>query len=103
NHIWIASTDGLIDQNMNDHSMKVIHTDKSVSPGKDYINAIEKEGENRLWLSTMHGLYQYDIDKNIFKAYHPGNGDPRSLPSDSVYGTKLVNGNKIWFAGQNGA
>ena len=92
---------GLIVFNKADTSFKrivleITNNKKQRSPSR--IQVIYEDTKKRIWLGTYSGLYNYDPEKESFKAFTIGDG----LPSDVVYGILEDTEHNLWLSTNSG-
>jgi signal transduction histidine kinase/ligand-binding sensor domain-containing protein len=97
--LWLGTGNGLIHQDRNKKEEQFL-IDKD-SSAFNQINYIEKDN-NKLWLTTPHGLYLFDPVAKTFVGYHHQAGNINSLLTDDLTTVKKTSDNKIWIGGFEG-
>jgi len=92
---WMATSKGLA-YKATDGTQQTFYIDKKAASGKDVFLSIEKNNDNKLWVSSLSGLYLFDPVKKAFTGYHHQRGDANSLLSDTVTFLKKGNAGKLW-------
>ncbi len=94
--LWIGTRHGIVRENRNG-TYDTIFVEGRNEINSNIINYLEYHN-NRLWVSTMGGLYQYDISNESFIAYRHDKNLQNSILSDTVLYTCQSNDGKLWAA-----
>ena len=95
--LWMTTNNGLVHLDSNGKSHRFL-IDKDSLSNKNRIIAVEKDDNNRLWLSTYYGLYYFDPTTNQITGYQPENGNTNGLYPDTAWVIRKSKGNKLWLA-----
>jgi len=98
--LWIGTEKGLIHKAHNGKEEQYLIDENPSSPANK-INYIEKDS-NKFWVTTNHGLYQFDTAVKAFSGYFHQSGKVNSLLSDAVGVVKKGSDNKLWIGTDNG-
>ena len=68
--LYIGSTSGLLGYNLNSEEFLNFSSDDV----KPWIQSLESSGEDQLWISTLEGLFTFDVKKKKFNHYEKEDG-----------------------------
>lgn len=71
--LWLATSQGLIKQNLENNSRFTYRYDKSNSNSlaSDTIGSLKADAKGVLWMGTNNGICRFDPARNIFETYRP--------------------------------
>jgi ligand-binding sensor domain-containing protein/signal transduction histidine kinase/AraC-like DNA-binding protein len=102
--LWIGTWgDGL---NKLDANRKTIYLHDQIVKGitifnkPSWISRIIKDSKNRIWITTLYGVYV--SDKGVYSVYHNDSQNSNSLHDDNVYSVYEDSNHQIWLATNRG-
>ncbi len=99
--LWLGTNQGLMSQDSNGKTETFLIDRNSISEN-NLIRDLEIDHDNKLWLATIHGIYQFDPDTKVFTGFHPANQHPFQLLSDTILAVKKSREHQLWVGTNNG-
>ena len=96
-YLWLGSNQGLTRKDNSGKEERFL-IDKNPASVTNQINDIEADDDDHIWVSTSHGLYNFDPVTKVYTAYRYGKANSFNLVSDTIITTEKSKGNLFWVS-----